>query len=923
MKLLKFPLGAENSSLNAIESVDNWLIIVDNECHVTVWDQRELIKAAFDQIKINDLSSKFKFNAYAGGMVVRLGVKNGGGGAGAGAGSDSNGNAKNGNKKDNDLKFVIGDKKYLFIGTDHKVFRYTDWIESVEELKIPVWEPVFECGVRSIITDIKLDKKLNILFIIMGNRNKIHLYDATTLVKLSDISLPENVKPITGVVDPMGKTFTVYGLDRSIIVYQVNERGKFKLLNKLTQFTQLYPLNYHIQMSPQADALPVLNSIKGASSTSTNSTILLDRNDNYKIITTLVTPPHIKTKVLKYSPMVYNKLNVKKNTRMVYNLLATSGAAEGTIMIWNTKRAKPLFNALKVSDTPINDMVWAADGMTLFAISNDNVLYNFAFQESDLGETLSLEEVQKLQQKNKQLPELVEEVKEEVVKKDVKKEVKKDTKTETKKELVKPDVKVEESSSVPASASPTPQPENGKQVPKTVKKKVKKKVQVQTTTPVVQSSTVEYNLTSYSVPKDLKRKPKEENGTELTNKKQKKDLEPMDFLDTGLLFPTVSFSRVRLATPKIRLSFEYSPTSNKNLVLDIKNGSGNEQKPTIITLTSNILDQSKVLFKDYIPKFVTLCSAGDSFWCCATEDGTIYVYSDSGKRILPPLILGVPCSFLEACSKYLLCLTSIGELYCWDIEAQKLFFPVNSIFPLLNPSLRYSEDILTRSENITLCSLTENGIPLITLSNGDGYLFDKDMETWLLVSDGWWAYGSQYWDMTNTTSLENPVASSTEKDSTSGANELMKVIKNDNKSIVNFIERKTNDELNRKGRAKNLQRFARAILMKEGFENIEEIVTLSHLENRILVTLRLNEAQEFTKLLIIYCIRLSELGYTDRLDDVLQWLYNDGDLESSKLAGKSRKELLKEVIGACADIRHIQRVTTSYASAIGLVDAEL
>lgn len=253
---------------------------------------------------------------------------------------------------------------------------------------------------------------------------------------------------------------------------------------------------------------------------------------------------------------------------------------------------------------------------------------------------------------------------------------------------------------------------------------------------------------------------------------------------------------------------------------------------------------------------------------------------------------------------------------------------MNTVYPLLNPSLRYSDDVLTRAENITLCAITKKGIPLVTLSNGDGYMFDKDMETWLLISDGWWAYGSQYWDMTNTSHLNGSTVSNEDDKrnkfwNSTDAEQLASTIRDDQSSIINFMECKTNDELNRKNRIKNLQRFARTILMKEGFENMEEIVTLSHLENRLLVTLRLGEHQEFSKVLVVYCIRLSELGYTERLDDVLQWLYNDGNYDTAPLAGNSRRELLKGVLVACADIRHVQRVTTAYASALGMVNDSL
>ncbi|CCE62186.1 hypothetical protein TPHA_0C00290 [Tetrapisispora phaffii CBS 4417] len=970
MKLLKYPIGISNtSSVNALDSIDGKLVLIRDDGNMVVWSQQKLIDAAFDRIDIGELSEDFSLD-----LSEIITVKN------------------TNHVGYNNLKYITHCEnskgtKTLIVGSYYKLIYYEDWYNNCNPAnKIKPKPKVLYQGKKlsSTVTDVKYDPKLNIIFILINNKNKVLLFSSKTMKKLSEITFVDAIQPITGIVDPMGQIFTVLSLDQSVRFYQIKSDGNYKLIKTLQKKVNIYPLNYKINMPPSANFYPLINYISAHSTdenatnnvknnstnnnsqtnahlpTSSDSTVFLDRNDTSKVITTLVTPPFLKNTVLKFSPIIYDKLNTKKNTRTRYNLLATSGSKEGTIVVWNTKRVKPLFNALKVSDSPINDIIWADDGLTIFAVSNDNVLYNFAFQHADLGEALPASEVESLLNKNILLPEL-----EDLVDKSAAAKIKvenndsKNIKSENSGVLIsdktddsstdlatktlstevssitksqeenksRADLSVEQNLVESSQTMPVNKIQENSNLPKdqdakknvinNLSKKPQKKNDSQTVT--LKNSSMDFNSPAYNVPKDLRRKPKEDANGEIIKKRQKKDLESMDFLDNGLLLSNVSFSRVRLGTPKIRASFEYSPVSNKNLVLDVKNGTGNEQKPTIITLNSKAKETSKQIFKDFIPKFVTICAAGDFFWACATEDGIIYVYSDSGKRMLPPLVLGVPCSFLEASSKYLLCVTCIGELYCWDLEQLKLSFPCTTIYPLLNPSLRYSDDILTRAENITVCCVTDKGIPLVTLSNGDGYMFDRDMETWALISDGWWAYGSQYWDMTNQTNFSSLKTNKLDKTDNSGASEIMQLINNETDSIVNYMERKTNDELIRKGRIKNLQRFARTILMKEGFENIEEIVTLSHLENRILVTLKLEESKEFSRLLVLYCLRISELGYVDRLNDVLQWLYNGGDIENSKLGGETRKTLLESVLAACSDIRQIQRITTSYASAIGII----
>lgn len=897
MRLLKYPIELyEGECLTSMTSIKDKLIILTNLGRIIVWLQQHLVDATFDKMSIKELHINTSFHL-------------------------------NPNIDQNDEAcFIMCQNDKLFVGSEQKLIEITNWEQSNSKKQTTI----YSCSGPSIITDIKLDPRKSIIFVLCSNPNRVLLFDSRTSTKISMISLDDTVKPITCIIDPSSQILTIFAYNRTILIYQYNGQGEYKLLNELKQAVQMKPLHYKISMPPQADLIPVINSVKNISATGTTTTVLLNRNDSYKVTATIVSPASSSCKVLQYSPVLYEKSNIKKGTKTKYNLLATSGSAVGSILVWNSKRMKPLFNAIQVSESPINDMIWSDHGLTLFAISNDNILFTFAFLPTDLGHVLPADEVLELQKLNKQLPPLPTKKPAPV---NDKSSVTIEQKTDSGIISDKNKTKIKMPSETPVTVKSNIKG-NGISLDDTsvLDDQSVKDPPLPPTIKRSQSTSMEFNPPSYGVPKDLKRKPKPQVTTGLdqavfSNKKQKKkELEPIDFLDTGLLLPNVSFSRIRLATPKIRLSFTYSPPTNDKLELSIKNGSGNEQVPTKIILRSKLSDDNNQLFQDLIPKFVTMCTAGSFFWACCTEDGVIYVYNDSGKRLLPPLILGVSISFLEAANDYLSCVTSLGEMYCWNVREEKLNFPTNSVFPILNPSLRYSDDILTRAENITMFALSNNGVPLVTLSNGDGFMFDKNMETWLLISDSWWAYGSQYWDMNNTSRMNGKIKLSEvgnqSKDqywNLDNVQELVENVKDDTSNIINYIERKTNDELNRKNLIKNLQQFARALLMKEGFENMEEIVTLAHLENRLLVSFKLQEIKEYSNLMIVYCVRLAEMGYVDRLDDVLQWLYNDGDLESTLLGTLSRKTILKDILMACANIRQVQRVTTSYANILGII----
>ncbi|ODV78638.1 protein HIR2 [Suhomyces tanzawaensis NRRL Y-17324] len=428
-------------------------------------------------------------------------------------------------------------------------------------------------------------------------------------------------------------------------------------------------------------------------------------------------------------------------------------------------------------------------------------------------------------------------------------------------------------------------------------------------------SLIEFDKPSYSVSerfyKDNKRS-KQDDGS--TTKKFKRELEPIKYIGSPILNPNTSFAKVRLAVPKVRLGFQITSKSDEDtFVLDIKNGSGNETKPSRITY----FKKDKQVWCDFIPRYIHLATEGSLFWALSSSDGQILTYTHaSGKRLLPPLVLGSPISFLESHTNYLMAVTSIGELYVWNLEIKKVVLTTN-LAPLLELSNKYQEDGLSKSDNITMCAITSSGIPLVTLSNGSGYLYNKDLGIWQTITESWWSFGSHFWD------------SSEENSTKSSSSSLF----SEETSIIELLEQKTNEEIIRKtrtGRGKYFNKISKNMIMKEGFENLENTISISHLENKILCCELLGENKDFHKYFITYVKRICELGFKAKLFEVCNHLLgpqSDEDEENEvdtkwdpMVCGLKKHDLLKEVILACAQSRDAQRILIHFGNKIGLVE---
>lgn len=311
-------------------------------------------------------------------------------------------------------------------------------------------------------------------------------------------------------------------------------------------------------------------------------------------------------------------------------------------------------------------------------------------------------------------------------------------------------------------------------------------------------------------------------------------------------------------------------------------------------------------------------------WAAACEDGSLYIWTPAGRRMVSALVLEAQPVMLECHGPWILCISAVGMCYVWNIEHLSSPHPPVSLQPVLDAALHSLGTLPTTAPAITNARINSEGRIVVALTNGEGYAYSPALYTWQRISEAWWAVGSQYWNTT-----EAPVA-----------NLQSKEVKQDKEAkaavsagIIPFLERNTTNETLLRGRAYFLQRLIKVLLSREGYETFESSVSIAHLENRLAAALSLGAKEEFRLYLSMYAKRLGAEGLKMKVEELLKGLFGglfeeegdsgDGDGEtgtaqqqrlqanekedrnwkesSDTLCGWPREVLLKEVILALGE----------------------
>ncbi|GFR01595.1 protein HIRA [Trichonephila clavata] len=272
--------------------------------------------------------------------------------------------------------------------------------------------------------------------------------------------------------------------------------------------------------------------------------------------------------------------------------------------------------------------------------------------------------------------------------------------------------------------------------------------------------------------------------------------------------------------------------------------------------------------------------------CIVCEDKTLSIFSQNGRRLYPPIVLTSHVTRLTCSDQYVMVITSKGYMSVWDCLKLKNLLQNESLYPIM-------QDDATGDLTVRGTGLSDNGIPMVSLSNGKSYVFSPDMKAWLLVS-----------------SANNALQLCSDHQLRFSPQELS------NGTILPLAA------LQGQTQSKTM-RLARGIMSSD--PNLRQIGTLSHLDNQLAASLSLKSSKEYKFWLLSLVRYLVQEGLESRLRDLCDGLLGPVVKTSKASEWKpnilelQKRDLLKEVLLIIGSNLRFQRLFIEYRDQLEMV----
>ncbi|CAO3610103.1 unnamed protein product [Cunninghamella echinulata] len=417
---------------------------------------------------------------------------------------------------------------------------------------------------------------------------------------------------------------------------------------------------------------------------------------------------------------------------------------------------------------------------------------------------------------------------------------------------------------------------------------VKNRTQQRSSLETIEYDTPAMNINGKGIPSAVignKRKPNDDVERSNNNDSQPIRQRPK-WIDAAIIPPVLKNSQIRLGLPKVKSTMvKHLTNEGQSIMMECHNDSG---KPGLKYARLVSSKRGIILWTDYLPSSILLLTGNEHFSVVGCEDATIIVYSPAGRRLLPPIVLESTPVILTCTKNWLLCLTSAGLLYTWDILNQKSNLSSISIGPLLRISQIEATDEPQEAPKIIDVRIKENGTPLIITSYHQAFAYHCGMNTWLRISDAWYII-SEFWGSGNASSIEN--------------------------HPLGWLS----TALTMTGKSDGINQDIIALSKLDS--DAASTITISHIENQLAAALILQSAKEYKDWMIYYARRLSQDNAQSKVEELCQWLMGppfiqlkNAQWESTILDTISKHNLLRELLPILAQNRQLQRITTEFLS---------
>ncbi|MBN3314167.1 HIRA protein, partial [Atractosteus spatula] len=280
-----------------------------------------------------------------------------------------------------------------------------------------------------------------------------------------------------------------------------------------------------------------------------------------------------------------------------------------------------------------------------------------------------------------------------------------------------------------------------------------------------------------------------------------------------------------------------------------------------------------------LPSRIITAAGSCDVICVACEDRTLSVFSACGRRLLPAILLQAPMSALHCAGFYVMALTACATLSVWDVQKQCVVVKNESLQIILSGT----------DTTVSQSFLTQQGVPVISLSNGKSYCFNTSLETWNLIAD--------------------------KQDSLAHCADYRNCLPSQEAMMASGPLAVT------QGRTVNAGRQASRLSSTP--HHVQQGMTLAFLENQLASALILKSSQEYRHWLLIYARFLVNEGSEYRLRELCKDLLgpvhkSTGSVWEATVLGLRKRDLLREVLPVIGVNLRFQRLFTEYQDQLEL-----